>query len=91
MEDIGMFCGPGKFTGCEKRVENEERDVADSIKTSKQAESLRIRMLTPSEPVAEEFLMEDRTDRGDCSEMELSEKAQAPTPGGLQGSGRSSP
>ena len=44
------------------------------------------RMLTPSEPVAEEFFIEKRTDLRDWSEIELSEKAQAPTLGSLQGS-----
>ena len=38
-------------------------------------------MLTPSEPVAEEFFIEKRTDLRDWSEIELSEKAQAPTLG----------
>ena len=49
-------------------------------------DSSRIRMLTPSEPVAEEFFIEKRTDLRDWSEIELSEKAQASTLGSLQGS-----
>ena len=48
-------------------------------------------MLTPSEPVAEEFFIEKRTERSDWSEIELREKAQAPTLGSLQGRWRAPP
>ena len=48
-------------------------------------QSLRIRMLTPSEPEAEEFFIEKSTERRHWSEMGLGEKAQAPTLGSLQG------
>ena len=47
-------------------------------------------MLTPSEPVAEEFFIEKRTERSDWSEIDLREKAQAPTLGSLQGRWRGS-
>ena len=43
-------------------------------------------MLTPSEPVAEEFFIEKRTDLRDWSEIELRESAQAPTLGSRHGS-----
>ena len=38
-------------------------------------QSLRIQMLTPSEPLADEFFIEKRTERSDWSEIKLREKA----------------